>query len=216
MNKIKAIGMSYALLVGMSSLYAGGDLEIVEPYMEPIKQSVEYVELNKYFISASVGVGFLTVDSTLENDTSFNAGTLDKTGGLFEVGAGYRFNHELFSTIAYQGTFLDIATIHNFYASINYQFDDYVIEPYFGVIFGSSILNWSEDPYLVLIDRDLTSESLIYGLQIGMKNELKEDLYLASRIQLIKYNHQLDIRQNRSSVDHTLATNLSIGVQYEF
>jgi len=216
MAKTKVIGMMSVLLLGSSSLYAGGDFEVVEPYTEAYALPIEKGELKKYFISASGGVGFLAVDSSLENDTEFKAGTLDKTGGLFEVNAGYRFNREFFSTIAYQGTFLDIATIHNFYASINYQFDDYVLDPYFGAIFGSSTLNWNENPYLVLIDKNLTSKSLMYGVQAGLKNELKEDLYLATRVQLIKYNHQLDIRQNRSSVNHTLATNVSVGVQYEF
>lgn len=217
MSNTKMIGMLSALLLSSSTLYAGGDFEIIEPYSkidnEPI---VEKEDIKKGFISVSGGASFLAIDSSLENGTDFNSGTLDTTGGLVEVNAGYRFNREVFSTIAYQASFLDIATIHNFYASINYQFDNDRFNPYIGALLGSSTLNWSEDPYLVLIDKDLTSESLMYGVQAGFKNELKEDLYLATRLQFIKYNHELDIRNNRSNVIHNSAINLSVGVQYEF
>jgi len=111
---------------------------------------------------------------------------------------------------------LDISHLNNFYASINYQIDGASFDYYIGAVLGVSTLNWEQDPFYVLIDKSLTSESMIYGLQIGLKKEFKEHWAYTAKYQYFNYNHVLDIRNGRDTINHTAGNNLLLGVQYEF
>lgn len=200
-------------------LYAGGDFSVIEPYEGMPLQEETYLadeEFNKFFVSASIGYSSIDVKSRLENGENFNDNALDSGGLNIDVEGGYRINYHIFATLGYQGTFLDMATLHNFYSSINYQFSEYELDPYVGLVAGQSILNWSDDPHYVLIDRDLSSTSLYYGAQVGFSKEIKENWKMTAKYQLLNYNHELDIRNGLSNIQHTLTNNFLIGAKYEF
>jgi opacity protein-like surface antigen len=202
-------------MIVFNCIHAGGlnDIEVNFEVLEDIitKNTDEY----NYFVFLSGGVSSLNVDSKLEKNHSFNEGALDDSAILFELGLGYRFNENIFSTLFVQNTQLDIADITNLGLSVNYQFNN-EYKPYIGFFTGTSQLKWSEEPHVVLLDKDLTSKSPIFGLQAGVEKNLNNNWAIFAKYQLTSYNHEIDIRRGRSTIKHTAANNLLLGVKYEF
>lgn len=158
----------------------------------------------------------LDIDSSPSLITPFANGALDDKGMVTEVGIGYRYGDNVFATFAAQRTRLDIADIDNFYASINYQFSDVTAKPYIGALVGYSQLKWSEAPSAVIINEDLTSDGLMYGLQAGIEQELSGNWSLFAKYQFIKYDHLMDIRTKTSTIEHNYGQNILLGVRYGF
>lgn len=208
---LKVTGILAAL---SSGCYAGGD--IVAPIEPAIEEVITTVNNNDYFIYGAVGRAALDVESTLAVDATFTNGTFDDRGSVFELGAGYRFNDNVFSTISVQRTALDIVNIDNYYASINYQFSDVTAKPYIGVLLGYSRLKWSPRPHEMLINEKLISDDPMYGIQVGLEHTFIEDWSLFAKYQFIKYDHLMDIRNNTNIIEHDDGQNLLLGVQYGF
>jgi len=206
--------------IGLSSfLSAGGgltpDQEIVENIDLPITEEKEVIE-SYAFLQFSGGVNMLHIESSIEKGETFNDGALDDSGTLFEVGIGYQFTPELFSTLNYQYTSLDMANIKDVLGTINYQFELSQINAFIGAVFGVSSLTWSDNPTRVLIDKDLTSECNTYGVQVGIKKEIQENLSAIAKYRYLSYDHELDIRKGRASIKHDQGQNIVVGVQYDF
>jgi len=198
-------------------LNAGGDfVSPLEPEINIPDQIIEEEDILHYGVFLSGGISFVNVDANPSNASEYNDGALASSGGLFEIGFRYRFNKDMFTTVNYQVALLDMAHINNYYVSINYQFSQSSFNPYIGAILGGSQLNWSDDPHKVLIDRDLTSESSVYGVQIGMNKLFNEHWGYSAKYQFLKYDHELDIQAGRKSIKHTSGQNLLVGVEYAF
>lgn len=198
--------------------YAGGGEMPIEP-REPIfdmpQTEIEFEGAPFLFLNG--GGTIFSVDSSKEPRSRFDNSSFADKGGIIEIGVGYNFNKNLFSTLAYQAILFDESQMNNFYASINYKFDDDdLMNLYVGAIFGVSTLSWDKNIHLVLIDKDLKSESLMYGLQVGASKEIQENLSITAKYQVLKYTHELDIRQNRSNVEYSFGQNILTGVQYDF
>ena len=217
MYKRYTLGIGLSTLLTYSYLQAGGDFVTPsEPYVDMPIVTEEVEDILHFGVFMSGGMSFVNVEATPSGASNYNDGALDDNGGVLDFGFKYRFNKSIFSTVNYQITFLDMAKIYNFYATLNWQFSDSDFAPYVGVLYGGSRLTWSEDPNQVLIDKDLTSESPMYGMQIGLRKGLKENVAATARYQLLKYDHELDIQAGRKNIKHTMGQNVMVGVEYEF
>lgn len=198
-------------------LYAGGSFTETELDIEIPRMLAEVEsEDGRFYVNANLGVSIVTVEADLEKGSTFSSGALDNSGMTFQVGAGYRMANHFSFDVNYQYLGLDLASLSNFYASINYEFADYEYNPYIGLLYGQSSLNWSKAPHMVLIDKDLRSTSPLYGLQVGLRNEFSDNIYYGLKYQYMILDHEMDIRNGRSTISHTQSNNFSLGVQYEF
>ncbi len=195
----------------MSVGYAGGT---TKPALD---KPLEIAKVdNKYFINIAGGGAFLNVDNVLSLNTTFADGALDDSGTVGEVAFGYRYSKNIFTTLAVQRTMLDIADIDNIYLSVNYQYADVFAKPYIGALIGYSKLTWSEDPSVIILNKDLTSEGATYGMQAGVEYNLNDDWAISGKYQFMKYDHTTDIRDGASNIEHTYGQNILMGVNYEF
>lgn len=202
------------LVVLFSGCYANDKIDIPTELIG--KEASININDNDYFVYGATGRATLDMESSLTVGATFTDGTFDNHGNLFELGAGYRFNDNLFSTISLQRTTLDIADINNYYASINYQFSDVTAKPYIGVLLGYSRLKWSPRPHEMLVNEKLVSDDPMYGIQIGVEHTLKDDWSLFATYQLIKYDHLMDIKNGTHIIEHEGSKNLLLGVRYDF
>ncbi len=203
-----------ALALVVSASYAGGDF--TQPVEQVIETPVQQTQDTSFFVYIAGGASFLDIDSALSPNATFTDGTLDDTGGVGELGVGYRCSKNIFATVAAQRTWLDIADIDNFYASINYQFSNVTAKPYIGAMVGYSQLTWSEDPHVVVSNKDLISDGMIYGIQAGLEHDLTATWTLFAKYQFIKYDHSMDIRSSSSTIEHNYGQNIVTGVRYAF
>jgi len=194
----------------MSVGYAGGT---TKPALD-IPLEIEKVDNNKFFINIAGGGSFLNIDNVLKENSTFSNGALDDEGVVGEIALGYRYSENIFTEFAVQRTMLDIADIDNIYVSANYQYADVFAKPYIGVIIGYSKLTWSEDPSVVILHKDLTSDGVTYGVQAGVQHNFNENWGISGKYQFLKYDHTTDIRD--SSIEHTYGQNILMGVNYEF
>jgi len=195
----------------MSVGYAG---DTTKPALD-IPLEIKKVD-NKFFINIAGGGSFLNVDNELGLNTTFSNGALDDKGVVGEVALGYRYSENIFTEFALQRTMLDIADIDNIYVSANYQYSDVFAKPYIGAVIGYSKLTWSDDPAAVVLNKDLTSEGVTYGVQAGLQHSFNENWGISGKYQFLKYDHATDIRDGDSSIEHTYGQNILMGVNYEF
>jgi opacity protein-like surface antigen len=209
----KQIISSLVLLSTMA--YSGGAfVEVTEP-VEPVIE-IQTVDKKDLFVFAAGGGAFFDVKSKLASGDSFIQGALDDTGVVFEVGAGYKVNENIFMELAYQRSALEIADVDTGYLSINYLFPETVLNPYVGVLAGYSRLKWSQRPHVMILNEDLTSDSGIYGFQAGADIALSESLSFGVKYQYIVYDHFMDIQDGRSTIAHESAQNILAGLKYSF
>jgi hypothetical protein len=200
-------------------IYSGGTfMDIIYDWEDPNITIVEEDSNKSYFVFLNAGMSSFGVDSELEPNHSFNSGALDDSSTSFELGFGYNINKDVFATMSFQKSMLDIADISNLELSINYQFSNLAInaKPFVGFLIGKSTLKWSKEPHVVKFDKDLTSKSPVYGIQAGIKKRLVKDWYIVGMYKLMFYNHEMDIRNQKSIIEHNSEQNLFLGVQYEF
>jgi len=185
--------------------YAGGDIEPVEEESVP-----------SWFVYLAGGGSSYDVSSKLTAPDTFVTGALDESAILFEGGVGYYFTSNIFATVAYQRSTLDIVHVNNYFASINYQFSDIFLKPYIGLLAGFSQLEWDEAPYRLLPDDKYTSEFAMYGLQAGVEYDFTENWSLFGKYQYIAHDHHMDILYGRNTIDHNSVQNFLLGVRYAF
>jgi opacity protein-like surface antigen len=207
----RLLAINSMIVVYTSLAFAGGGIIPLEQDF-PTKEH----KVKQWFIYVAGGKSSLDISTKLTLPDPLNDGALDDSGTLLEVGGGYRFSDNIFTTLAYQHTALDIVTIHNLYVSINYQFSDVIFKPYVGILGGYSQLVWDERPHPVLPSEDLSSESAMYGIQAGMEYRLNDRWNLFAKYQYIVYDHTMDIKQGGDIIDHNSANNILIGVRYAF
>jgi opacity protein-like surface antigen len=202
--KKKFIYITFLILFTFNS-YAGG-----------FTNGVNLILDDKLFSFVSVGVSKLDVDASLALNTTLINGVLDKSAGVTEIGVGYKHSKRVFSTFSLQGNKLELANLYNLYGSVNYQFSTKKAKPFIGVLAGYSHLKWSTAPHQVQLNKNLTSKSPLYGLQVGVEKSIKKNLSLLVKYQYIKHNHKIEIVDNTSNISHSSEQNVLIGLQYLF
>ena len=212
--KTKLRVISILLFLSVTS-HAGGGVSQKEAVAPIVPEQIDN-SYHEYFVYAAGGMAYLSGESSLAVGNTFASGALDYEGAMYELGAGYRYTENIFATLAVQRTTLDIADIDNIYASINYQFSDVMLKPYIGVLAGYSKLEWSQDPHVVLSNKDLTSDGAMYGVQAGLEFDLAENWSIFGKYQFIVYDHLMDIRNGASTIEHEDTQNLLLGVSYGF
>ena len=170
----------------------------------------------RLFVFAAVGTSKLDVGVSLASNATLSNGTLDESGGIGEIGAGYKYSEKIFTTLSLQENKLAIADIHNIYGSVNYQINTKNVKPFIGALVGHSRLKWSTPPHQVQLNRNLTSKSFMYGVQMGVEKEFHNNLSLFIKYQFIKHDHKLEVVDNTTSIEHNSEQNLLLGLQYLF
>lgn len=216
MKKTNILLLTLGLLGSSNYIYAGGDVGTpLEPFVDMPVREIEYQ--GSPFVFMSGGASFSDLSYKKELNSRFDSGVFDTNSLMLEIGAGYNLSENLFTTIAYQALFFDKKQMNNLYSSINYKFgDEELLNMFVGALFGVSWLTWDSDPHLVLIDKSLTSTSFIYGAQAGISKEIKDNISIIAKYQFVKYEHILDVRNDRSSIQHNFGQNILTGVQYAF
>lgn len=207
--------MKILLLVSLFSIngYAGGKAQVSE-----ISEVVEISKESKYFVSLGFGVSSMNLDESINSLIRDNLHTdaLDEVGSIFELEIGYYFNDALFTSLSVQRTRLELADIDNFYASVNYQLSDVALKPYIGAFVGYSVLEWDAAPYPIVINSDLSSDTLLYGIQSGAEIEVMGNWSLFGKYRFALHDHVMNIRGETATIKHKSAHNALIGVKYDF
>jgi len=188
----------------------------INSYAGGLSNGLNIVFKDNLFIHSGIGGSSLDIDSTLSQNSSFTNGALDKSGKVFEIGVGYKHSKNIFSTLTFQRNNLNIADIDNVYASVNYKFPSQSLNYFTGLLVGYSQLKWSETPHQITINQDLKSTSFMYGLQLGIEKELRDNLSIIMKYQFIKHDHLLDVLNNSSTIEHDSEQNIIFGLQYLF
>ena len=206
--------ISVCMLLAMNVAYAGGDITPIEPVTEEIVEDTS----NNLFVYGAGGYATLDVTAYITPGADLKVGALDDKGVLYEVGIGYRFTENIFSTLSYQRTGLDFADIDNIYASVNYQFSDVLLKPYIGLIAGYSKLTWNTRPHVphIVDDEDLESTYPTYGVQIGVEHMFTENWSVFAKYQYLKYDHVMDIDKAVTNIYHNSGQNILLGARYAF
>lgn len=168
------------------------------------------------YVFVSGGGALLNVDASLSPTNTLIDSALDDNGGIFEIGAGYNVDSNIFTEIAYQRSMLASADIDNFNVSLNsrfYNFGD--VDAYVGGILGYSTLSWTEDPHTVKYSKDLTSSSLTVGVQLGTSMKVSDNVSITAKYQYLYYGHLLDVTNATSTVEHNGAHHFLLGVSYD-
>ena len=197
----------YAGILSISTLscQAGGGLNLFAG-----------IDKSKLSVFVAGGVNKLDVNTSLAPNTTLTDGAIDDSGKVFEFGVGFKHSKRIFSTVAVQRNSLDIADIDNIYGSINYQFPMKKAQPFIGALVGYSQLDWSKRPHPVFINEKLKSKSFIYGLQAGIEKEVSKNYSIFMKYQYIKYDHNIEILNNTSNIEHNSGQNLLLGLRYTF
>ncbi len=213
-EKMKSNILMLSIVIS-SFCYAGGDL--VQPVEPKIVISTQVEQFNDaFFVYVAGGAALLNVKDTPSELTPYTDGALDDQGIIGEIGLGYQYKPNFFMELAAQRTMLEIADIYNYYISMNYQLYNGDFKPYVGAILGYGQFEWSETPSEAYINEDLNADGFIYGVQVGFKQKLSENLSLIAKYQFIKYEYVLNIRSNTSRIEHNYTQHLLAGVQYAF
>lgn len=200
-------------------LYAGGDIvPVYEPVTTDVNMEQEYIgdKEGHFFVFASGGASFFSVDTKIARGRSFTKGSTDNSTGAYELGAGYYIRENIFTELAYQQSMLDLADVDSIYMSINYAFTDMMFSPYVGALLGYSTLDWETAPYNAGISNDVTSDSSIYGVQAGASYPLMNHLSLSAKYQYITLDHILNITNGTGEIKHNNVQQIFGGLKYEF
>jgi len=187
------------------------------------KKSEKSVELvtkattqSKYFAYVAGGVSFLDTQSNLPA-ISQKKGALDERGKIIDFGIGTKLTHNIFATLSEQRTEIALGDINSIYTSLNYQFTDVMLKPFFGALVGYSKLNWDSRPYKVAraIEKSASSGTT-YGIQTGVEQKITKNWSGFAKYQFVKYDHQLNIDNGKYDITHDSVQNALVGVRYGF
>jgi len=171
--------------------------------------------LNQNFLYASVGQSSMELSNTINNNKIINKNFLDSKGEVVDIGMGIEHNNNIFSTVGVSFTSLDVVDIKDFYATVNYQFQNKSLTPYVGLLAGYSHLTWSTKPYVAQENKKSNSDKLTLGLQTGFKKNISENISFVGKYQFLKYGHKLVLKNNNSDrISHNYAHKFLLGVEY--
>lgn len=192
--------------------------QLYKPVAEKKKVETKQVKNNpipmthnsSWFIEGSLGMFFAKINSNVT--IPLKSQSLDDNGILIDIGAGYRYNRNIFSTISLQRSMLENINIDNLYTSLNYTLDNISFNPYVGLLLGYSQLEWQKSPVNNPTTAQADSQKILYGLQIGAEYELNKSFSLIGKYQFMYENHMTNINSQR--IKHLYQNNLLFGLRY--
>ena len=216
------------LLIGLTTLYSNTyddfiqelnvDLrthmteqtKIKNPYKSlPIVSSVK----SNTFIELAIGFTSLSLSDNITN-TFLRKGASDTSSTLIDLSIGHHFDKNFFSTINYQVSGYDLSSISNTSFTINYENQEFQLKPYIGLIIGYSYLTWDENPISNFTIKVPSSESFIYGVQVGGEIVIDKDFSFIGKLQHLRFNHETIIKNEKLKMD---SQNIAIiGVRFKF
>ena len=211
----KAIKSGVILLAACSTLLYSGGTAKHSAYIEYKSIQEKSLPPENYFVSIAAGSSLIDVKSDIQNNVVLYDGALDDQGLAFDLSFGYRTTPNIFFTVGYQYINLELAGIHHFYASANYQ-SNIKFHPYIGLILGQGRFIWDEEPAMVYYNKKLTEDSITYGIQVGLEEKVTDKVSLFARYQAVKSDFNLEMYKNTSNIKHTQFNNIVIGANYAF
>ena len=175
---------------------------------------LEKLDRDKLFLVLTTGYSKIEISTTL-NSGALSSGALDDSGLNFDIGLGYRYNSDIFTTANISRTILDIVDFTNFYLTINRQYNDKPYKPYIGAIVGYSEIVYTHDLLKTTTSKSSKGGRFFSGIQAGITKKLKDKTNLIVQYQLLKYDHKSNINSN-DNLQHKWQNNLMIGVRYDF
>jgi opacity protein-like surface antigen len=210
----------FFILLCTGSLY-GYDKVVVKDSIPLVREKVKTIDDSKtdipsnYFTIFSIGYSKLSIDNSVGSGVLEN-GALDDNNFIYDIGLGYKYNSDIFTTVNIARTTLDKLKLTNYYLSANYNLKIVGYSSYVGALVGYSGAKWTSSPIKDTLSSDLKLDSLLYGVQAGISKPLKDNLKLFAQYQFMILDHSLNVNNGVSKIKHKFQNNLIVGVKYEF
>lgn len=173
-------------------------------------------ELKKnYFVGVSLGAAKFDIkrSGNLPLDILMRS-----YGPSYGCELGYYFAENIFMTLNYQRTDLRHSYFDSGFATLNYQLDKIgTLSPYFGLLVGTSQLNWKNTPV-----NGATAPSTLYsylgGAQLGGDIELFGGLstYMYYRYMMMDFSTLVSEGTLSSDIEHNSQQDFNLGLKYSF
>ena len=172
---------------------------------------------SKFFLAGSLAYSKLNISTSIP-DNDLNKKGLDNTGFTYDLGIGYQYNNNIFTTVNIARTSLDIVDITNLYLTVNYQFNHAVHKPYIGFIYGYNDVKWRELPIKSSSynPSHIKERGPLYGLQAGASQKINNHISVFTQYQFIKLEDDVYVLNNGTGLQHNLKNNFLIGFKYQF
>ena len=195
-------------------------LSITQP-KEPkkVEPKVEEKEYKKgFFVGGSFGFSYLThSEENILGTTTLDV-TLEDYATNYGVEGGFYFSDDFFVTLNYQYTPLENVEFHYLYATFNHRFYNVEnVHPYYGVLLGSSLMNWKERPIADSSKIDMSSSSIL-GAQAGVELDLSKQVSFFFLYKYIVMDYTTLITSSTEAVEirYTSEQSFDFGLRYAF
>jgi len=173
----------------------------------------------RFFLSANFGTSQIDISNNIPND-QLNDNILDNKGSFYNLGFGYLYNEDLFTTLDYSLSKYGIFNINNFSSSFNYKlkgiFSDKTYYTYLGGVLGLSKFRFSKKPIQNSIMKTSSIVEPFYGLKFGLVKQINYRLYIIVNYDYLLTNHKIYLNQGISKIEYTNQNSISLGVHYAF
>ncbi len=158
---------------------------------------------NALGVNKKDNIGLMTLNS--EPDKS-------ALSGSFEI--GMKIDDYILSA-DYERVNLDDIALDSLYMNLDYQFKTY-LNPFIGVSFGISNLNWQEDPLLISQAKDTALSSVMYGIESGIEHHIYKNWSVVSVLSYQKFGFVTNLASAgaRSEIKHEDKTSIGVGIRY--
>jgi predicted porin len=193
--------------------------------IKDIKKDEDY-----YFVYGALGQTYISIGNS---GTEVRNSEFDLDGSAHEVGVGYKFNKNFFTTLATQESSFDNVKIKNTILTGNFQFQltkflelinlkeiftplSFIpieqMKPFVGVIVSKSNLDWQKKPSENITTQQTTSSKQQFGFQGGMDYDMQKNITLFVKYQYFLGKHSTKINDDEISFQNQ--NNIFIGVRY--
>ena len=184
---------------------------------EPVIVATQKQPFQKYFIGIGFGLNSLDVKKQDQVGSIILNNTPDDSASsfLFLGGINLPNNGRIYGN--YEILNLDDVKINAYYLSYDYIFP-HILNPYIGLSFGMSDLEWQRDPLVNSQTKDNKLSSLLYGIQGGIEYPIENQLSIYSQISYQKLDFKTNLLSTpaKCTITHESKQSLSIGVKYSF
>lgn len=158
---------------------------------------------NSFGVNKKDNLGSITLNSQPDNTA---------LSGSFEI--GMRIDDYILSA-DYERVNLDDVTLDSLYLNLDYQFEMY-LNPFIGVSFGMSNLNWQRDPLLISQAKNAALSSMMYGVESGIEYQIYKNWSFVSVLSYQKFGFVTNLVSGaeRSEIKHEDKTSIGVGIRY--
>jgi len=137
----------------------------------------------------------------------------------YALDLGYEFDNGVFTSLGFAQIINNDIIMSNIYLTLNYKFKTYFnLSPYMGLVVGNSYLTWNTPPITDITYFDDRSTSGFTGIQFGVSYPIYKQISLSLGYRLIVMDHmsRLEVKDDRSDIQHKRVDNILFGLQYNF